>query len=322
MHWIFGSFVGLWAGVVSAEPPTELPATIRIQGRADAIVTDSMVRLGDVAQVDSANVLDDEAVGQLKKIVIGASPRTGESAVIDGSQVLERLRGNGVKLSGLRYSLPSAMTVTRAFREVKLDELERALSLFLSKSSREVDVKQIVVDRPIRVPTDSFGLEVVALKAMQPGHIGIDYKSVAGSDEVRFQLRAVAEEWRLMPVAARPLIKGTVVGAGDVQLQRTNNAALGRDALENIGDIIGRSLTRDVGHGEVFRAHSVAVPPLVSTGSRVSIVFRYNRLEVSASGIALENGGKGQEIKIRNDTSKRIVSGRVEAPGIVMVGAQ
>jgi flagella basal body P-ring formation protein FlgA len=72
----------------------------------------------------------------------------------------------------------------------------------------------------------------------------------------------------------------------------------------------------------VFRAHSVAVPPLVSTGSRVSIVFRYNRLEVSASGIALENGGKGQEIKIRNDTSKRIVSGRVEAPGIVMVGAQ
>jgi len=309
-------------GDVVAQVSKDLPATIRVQGRADAVVTEPTIRLGDIAQVDSANVQDDEAVSQLKKVAVGTSPKAGESTILEGAKILERLRDDGVKLSGLRYSLPRQISVTRAFREVKIDELERALSFFLSKSNREVDVKEIVVDKPVRIPTDSLGLEVVALKTTQPGHLGIDYKSIAGSDEVRFQLRAVADEWRLMPVASRPLAKGAILGAGDIQLQRINNVSVSRDSVENIGDLVGRTLTREIGQGEVFRSNSVVVTPVVTAGSRVSVVFRQNRLEVSASGVALENGGKGQEIRVRNDTSKKILSGRVEGPGIVIVGAQ
>lgn len=307
---------------VGAEVLKEISSAIRVQGRADAVVTEPTIRLGDIAQVDSANIQDDEAVSQLKKIAIGNSPKAGETTTLDGSRVLERLRDDGVKLSSIRYSLPRQISVTRAFREVKLDELERALSFFLSKNNREVDVKQIVVDKPVRIPTDSLGLEVVALNATQPGHLGVDYKSVAGSDEVRFQLRAVADEWRLMPVAQRPLAKGAVVSAGDIQLQRINNVSVGRDAVENIGDLVGRTVTRDIGQGEVFRSNSVIVTPVINAGARVSVVFRQNRLEVSASGVALESGAKGQEIRVRNDTSKKILSGRVEGPGIVVVGAQ
>jgi flagella basal body P-ring formation protein FlgA len=310
----------MWIGGAVAEAPKGSSPTIRVEGRADAIVTDKSIRLGDVAQIDSPNIQDDEAVILLKKISVGVSPKAGESVTLEGSTVLERLRDEGVRLDSIRYSLPRNITVTRAFREVKLDELERALASFLSKGEKQVDVKQLVVDRPIRVPTDSLGLEVVALQATRPGHIGIDYKSVAGSDEVRFQLKAFADEWRLMPVASRPLVKGATVTASDVHLVKVNGTSVGRDSIENLGDIVGRNLTKDIGQGEMFKASVVTVPAVVTAGSRVIVVFRQSRLEVTASGIALENGGMGQDIRVRNESSKKVIVGKVTDPGLVTVG--
>jgi flagella basal body P-ring formation protein FlgA len=309
-------------GSVSAEAPKASGSIIRVQGRAEAVVTEGTVRLGDIAQVDSPNVQDDEAIIHLKKISVGTSPTAGGTTMLDGTKILERLRDEGVRLDSLRYSLPRQITITRAFREVKIDELERALTSFLSKGDKQIDVKQIVMEKPIRVPTDSLGLEVVALQTTKPGHIGVDYKSIAGSDEVRFQLRAIADEWRLMPVAVRPLTKGSIVSANDVQLFKINGTSVGRDAVENLGDIVGKTLTKDIGQGEMFRAATVVVPPVVPAGTRVTVVYRHNRLEVTALGVALENGGLGQEIKVRNESSKKVVVGRVTEPGIVMVGAQ
>ena len=309
-------------GSVSAEAPKAPGTTIRVQGRAEAVVTEGTVRLGDIAQVDSPNVQDDEAIIHLKKISIGTSPKAGETIMLDGSKILERLRDDGVRLDSIRYSLPRQITITRAFREVKIDELERALTSFLSKGDKQVDVKQIVMEKPIRVPTDSLGLEVVALQTTRPGHMGVDYKSIAGSDEVRFQLRAIADEWRLMPVAVRPLVKGAIVSANDVHLTKINGTSVGRDTVENLGDIVGKTLTKEIGQGEMFRAASVVVPPVVTAGSRVTVLYRHNRLEITAVGVALENGGIGQDIKVRNESSKKVFVARVLQPGIVIVGAQ
>jgi len=303
-----------------AEAPNVSPTTIRVQGRDEAVVTEGTVRLGDIAQIDSPNVQDDEAIIHLKRISIDTSPKAGETMTIDGSRVLERLKDQGVRLDSIRYTVPRTITITRAFREVKVDELERALTAFLAKGDKQIEVKQIVIDKPVRLPTDSLGLEVVALQTTKPGHIGVDYKSIAGSDEVRFQMKAIADEWRMMPVAVRPMIRGSIVSAGDVQLTRMNGTSMSRDSLEQLVDIVGRSLTKDVGQGEMFKASSVVIPPVINAGSRVTIVFRQNRLEVTATGTALENGGLGQDIRIRNDSSKKIVMGRVVEPGLVMVG--
>lgn len=312
--------IGLTERSVQAEPQAGSPPTIRLQGRAEAVVTEGTIRLGDIAQIDSPNVQDDEAIIDLKRISIDEGPKAGETMMLDGSRVLERLKAEGVRLDSVRYTLPRTITITRAFREVKMDELERALGAFIAKGEKQIDVKQIVMDKPVRVPTDSLGLEVVALQTTKPGHIGVDFKSIAGSDEVRFQMKAIADEWRMMPVAVRPLLKGSIVSANDIQFQRMNGTSMTRDSLENLSDVVGRSLTKDVGQGEMFKASAVVIPPVINSGSRVTLVFRQNRLELTAVGTALENGGLGQDIRVRNDSSKKIVMGRVIEPGLVIVG--
>jgi flagella basal body P-ring formation protein FlgA len=295
-------------------------SSIRLQGRAEAVVTEPMIRLADVAQIDSARVQDDESIIMLKQIVIGASPRAGDKVLVDGTEVLRRLRDEGVRLDSIRYSFPRQIAVTRAFREVTTQELELALTKFLDTSGRQVEVRQLLVDKPVRISTDSFGVEVVSLRSTNPGHFGVDLRSVSGSEEARFQMRLIADEWRLMPVATRPLRKGEIISGQDVELMRVNGTGVGRDTIENISDVVGQSLTRDVGQGEMFRNSAVTVTPLIKAGSRVTIVFRQGRLEATATGVALEGGAARQEIKVRNESSGKIIAGRVADVGIVEVG--
>jgi len=294
--------------------------SIRIQGHNDVVVSEPAVRLGDIAHIDSTSIKDDETILRLRTLQVAQSPKAGESALIEGAQILEKMRDNGIRLDSVLYSLPRQIKITRAYREVTNEELEKALLSFLGSQDKQIDLKQIMHDKPVRIPTDSFGVEVVAMRATKPGHFGVDYRSVSGSDEVRFQMRATGDEWRLMPVAAKPLRKGAVVSAADVQLRKVNAAAVQGDSVRELGDVIGKSMQRDVGQGEMFNAAAIALPPVVVAGSRVSMLFRAGRLEASAMGVALESGAANQEIKVRNDSSSKVVSARVVERGLVEVG--
>lgn len=308
--------------VAHAQAAPGRATSVRVQGRSDVVVTEPTVRLGDIAQIDSTSVIDDELIVKLRTILVARSPQVGDSTVIEGLHVLERLKGEGIPLDSLLYTFPRQIKVTRAFREVSADELSKALQSFLVSQDRKIDVRQLMADKPVKIPTDSFGVEVVALQAVKPGHFGVDYRSIAGSDEVRFQLRAIADEWRLMPVATKPLKKGEVVKAEDVKLERINGTAAGRDSIEQIGDLVGRSLVKDVGQGEMFRAGAVVVPPVIASGSRVTMIYRQGRLQATAIGTALETGAEGQEIKVRNESSGKVIEARVVEKGIVEVGAK
>jgi flagella basal body P-ring formation protein FlgA len=107
----------------------------------------------------------------------------------------------------------------------------------------------------------------------------------------------------------------------DVQLAKTVDSNSSREGVENLGDILGHVLSRDVGQGELFKASTLSIPPVITAGSPVMIVVRSGRLEVTATGTAIDSGAIGQEIKVRNEGSKKVVSGKVEGPGIVVVGA-
>jgi flagella basal body P-ring formation protein FlgA len=304
-----------------AAPLSNERTEIRLQGRSEAIVTEPVIRLGDVALIESAAVSDDEAIIELRKIALGDSPKAGDTATLEGVSILDKLRDAGVRLDSVLYTFPKQVRVTRAYREVSQDELERALKSFLTLQERKIDVRHLIADKPVRVPADSLSIEVVNLQSTRPGHFGVDYRSrAAGGSEVRFQMKALADEWRMMPTAVKPIKRGDVVTASDLRLTKVNGTAVSSDSLEELGDIVGRVALRDVGQGEIFNAKAVKIPPVVDQGSRVTMVFKRGRLEATARGVALEDGLEGQEINVRNEASKKVVRARVKERGLVSVG--
>lgn len=290
---------------------------IQIVGRPAVTVTEPMIRLSDIADISSGKLEDDEGIIALRKLEVTKSPLPGEKSLVDASFVLERMKEEGVRLSELRYTFPKSIAVERAYREVSVNELESAVRAFLGQAEPNLQLRRIDTRTPIRVAANAPRVEAIAVEGAKNGQIGVDFQS---TDDMRFRLKALVDEWRLVPTARRALLKGESVRGADVELVRKNVSALGRTYLDNISDIVGSTVNRDVGQGESFDRNSVSMPPMILAGSQVTIVYRNGALEASATGIALDSGSMNDEIRIRNDTSRKVVKGRVQDEGLVAVG--
>ena len=57
---------------------------------------------------------------------------------------------------------------------------------------------------------------------------------------------------------------------------------------------------------------------MVRAGDRVQMIARLGDIEVRANGVALGSGDNGARLRVRNDSSGKIVDGMVSAPGEVI----
>ncbi|HAS50615.1 MAG TPA: flagella basal body P-ring formation protein FlgA, partial [Gammaproteobacteria bacterium] len=58
----------------------------------------------------------------------------------------------------------------------------------------------------------------------------------------------------------------------------------------------------------------------VRQGETVTLIAGQSGMQVTSSGIALSDAGIGERVRVRNETSKRVIQGTVVEQGRVEVG--
>ena len=111
------------------------------------------------------------------------------------------------------------------------------------------------------------------------------------------------------------LQRGQIISASDIKLSPENmpNATALRDRF------IGQQMRRTVYVGARLSPNHVERPTLVRRNSRVNMIYRMGRLEMSATGRALDEGAEGDIISVMNLESKLRVDGHVLANGNIEV---
>lgn len=308
--------IAIEAQAESARPTRNL----KVVGRSSVTVTTPTVRLGDLAEVSSTSLSDDDAVIGLQKIFIENSPAPGRDVTISASSIIEKLTAEGVDLGKVSYVFPRVLTVKRAARLVTKDEVRIAIETALHLAGMDAALKDVRYKEDRFVSPGASSIEAIPLTSSIPGIRPFSVKvAVDGGEQQVFDVNAAVDEWGMLPVARRGVPRGDLIQADDVAMARVNLGAIPVDALHDDGDVVGLSATKDILTGEVFRKDKLAIPPLVVAGAKVTMMYKSGIFEASASGIALESGIRGQEIKIRNDSSKKIIAGVVLEPGLVGV---
>ena len=82
---------------------------------------------------------------------------------------------------------------------------------------------------------------------------------------------------------------------------------------------MGMVSKRSIRQGEVVRLSNMAPPLLVAKGDHVKITAAAGQLSVSTNGIALTKGRKGEQIRVRNIGSEKILRARITGQGRVNV---
>lgn len=119
----------------------------------------------------------------------------------------------------------------------------------------------------------------------------------------------------------RSLKRGAVITSADIELAPSGGSD-GLGVFSNPADVIGRTLTANVGEGRVLQARQLEQNWLITRDIPVEIGFQDSAVSVSMPGIALENGQLGQMIEVRNSSSGRVLHAIVAGPQKVQINAK
>jgi flagella basal body P-ring formation protein FlgA len=121
----------------------------------------------------------------------------------------------------------------------------------------------------------------------------------AGSGGWRYEFIVRAQISARIAVMANDLAAGKVLADEDVLLERHDISSI-PDSITDLQEVVGLSGKRGLRAGEVLRRNVLMAPMLVKRGEPVRIVARHEQIEVTMAGDALDAGGRGDTVRVRN----------------------
>jgi len=115
------------------------------------------------------------------------------------------------------------------------------------------------------------------------------------------------------------LARGHILTKDDIDMVKHDILQLRRGYITQVDYAVGKELKRSLRPGEVLRDYQLKKPNIVKKGDAVIVEAHYGSLSVIAPGIALADGRQGQQIRVENRRSARIIRAEIVAPGRVKI---
>ncbi|MCB8822591.1 flagellar basal body P-ring formation chaperone FlgA [Microvirga rosea] len=133
---------------------------------------------------------------------------------------------------------------------------------------------------------------------------------------------AVAEEL-LLPVPAVTIYPGDTIRETMLKERSFSPNFRARSAvIESPVQLIGKVARRMLIPGEAIPTNAVDDARLVTRGVATQVIFQEEGLTISAMGSPLQSGSLGEQIRVRNIDTGRIILGTVQADGTIRIGGQ
>ena len=121
----------------------------------------------------------------------------------------------------------------------------------------------------------------------------------SGSDK-----RTTDEKDNVAIIATKSLNKGHVITENDLEVA-TVKKSIGTGIFKKMSNLIGRKLKSNVSVGFPLRSRHLEPNWVIASGDEIEIVNSGKTITVSARGLALQNGQKGEKIRVKNLSSEK-----------------
>lgn len=105
-----------------------------------------------------------------------------------------------------------------------------------------------------------------------------------------------------------PLNKGQIISAQDVTINMVDLQRLRRQGFSTINAVIGAKVKKNLRAGEIIEQNDICV---VCRNDTVTIKAVKSGMTITTKGVALSDGSQGEQIRVKNSKSNRIIDARV-----------
>ena len=117
-------------------------------------------------------------------------------------------------------------------------------------------------------------------------------------------------------IAKYSINKGNLLDSGNVELTYQNNYKIRGEFIENPEEVYGSKAKRKITKGHKISRKNMCI---ICKGESVAIVATSNNLTINTSGLALEDGNKGDHIKVKNKQSGKVITAEVKTINKVLI---
>ena len=208
------------------------------------------------------------------------------------------------------------VTVERAARVVPASEVEAMIEEMLfveTGKTHEVSLSGRTAE--LAAPAESLGGPEVVRFEHDPrsGLFRADIAPWPGGPAETLSGRAEAVVD--LPVLARPVARGEVIAAADIDWIQLAEGRVRAEHLASEDALVGMAARRALRPGAPVRELDVEAPSIIERGEIVSLVFQSGALTLAARARAMEDGAEGELIRFVNLQSNRTVEAVAEGPG-------
>lgn len=171
-----------------------------------------------------------------------------------------------------------------------------------AKGAAEVQLRRLS-SRPLRGPT------VLRATVLLDGKI---QREMSVTADIRF--------FRPVLVASRSVRRGENLTAGMFEVAERDITSLKNGFYADVDELDNLRARRTVAVKNVLTHKHVEKVPVVQKGEQVVLVAQMENLRISTVGIALQDGGVGVRIRVRNQDSGKVIYGEVLDQQTVKVG--
>lgn len=306
-----GRAIGLSAVLTAAggNIADSLAATLQ----SNVVVRGDTIALGDIFQ----------DAGKHADRVILQAPEPGRKLVLNANWLYRAARAYGVQWRPL--SVLDQAIVERASHLISAEQIRDILAAGVHSDLGGDGKFEIDLDnRLLQMHLPGEILPEVKIQTLQLDRQTQRFSAiVVGAESTGRPLKVTAtgRYYRLVevPVLVRRLHGSEVIDESDMRIMTIRADKLDMDAIREGADLIGMSPMRTLSAGRPVRQGEIRQPVLVAKGSIVTMTYQTDRMVLTAQGKALQDGSKGDTVRIQNSKTYKTIDGMVTGHGTVAV---
>lgn len=297
-------FLALIAGAKQALAATLKPV---------AVLTGDVLTVGD---------LFDGVEAEKASYVLGPAPAPGKDMVLDARSLMRV--AIALDLAWRPDSSASTITVRRDATIIDMDGIKSGIADAIRSKGLEdsFDLTFSMANPVIALPPglpQTFDVTALEIDRTRDTFTASVAAPSADDPQTTMNLSGTIRYLVSVPVLRSTLKNGDIISERDIDSIEIFAKELQPDMILDNETLVGMTPRRVMAPGKPVRGIDIITPELVSRGDNVTLVFDSAPLFLTAKGKALQNGGKGDTVRVVNIASNRTIEGTVTADGTVIV---
>lgn len=257
-----------------------------------------------------------------KDKVIGSAPGPGDDLTLKARTLLRLALSTN--LDWRPGSSGDYVTIRRAATIVGSDDIQDVLKTSLRDHGMTGHYNVLLPQGPNRIvlPSDMPGRVVVKDMRVDPVQQIFEATLVAPSIDnpiQSLQVRGHVERLTAVPVLKETLKNGDVIGKNDIDFMYLQDHMVRGDLALKADHLIGMTPRRIVTAGQPVEMNELETRKVVERGEMVTMIFQRGALQLTAQGKALQNGAKGDIVRVVNMGSNKTLQAHVSGEREVTV---